>query len=149
MPHFEDSLTQAMVRGLQDAGEAMFVIADRDVPVDKGTLKKSGTFRRLPDGFEIAYRTPYAAAVHFGVSAHTEQVRRHWVRAHRMRIRPQSTMAVRRRTVQVAGHFRGPFERHVSERGPRPWLQDAVDRIYPDIGQYIKRRIVLVFGGSA
>jgi hypothetical protein len=149
MPSFEDRLRRAMVRGLQDAGEKMFTESDRDVPVDKGELKKSGVFRRLPDGFEIVYRSGHAVPVHFGVPAHDEWVRRHWVRPHRMRIRPRSTVSGRWRLVAVRGHFRGPFSRHMNDRAARPWLQDAVDRVYPDIGRYIKRRIVLEFGGSS
>lgn len=136
----ENRLVRAMTRGLQDFGEAVFLLSQQPgyVPVDKGTLKKSGVLRLLPNGFEIVYRTPYAAPVHFGVPEHDETVRRHWVRPFR-RIKPRSTL--------VHGHFRGPFGRHMSTREARPWLQNAVDSLYPEIGKYLKRRLVIEFQG--
>jgi hypothetical protein len=147
MPQLEDRLSSTAVKGIQDLGEAIFYLSQRYVPVDKGFLKKSGVFRRLPNGFEIVYRTPYAAAVHFGVPEHDERVRQHWVRTYSMRPRPAGPRRVKARTVLVHGHYRGPFIRHMHERLPRPWLQDAVDELYPKLGEYIRRRMIIEFRG--
>jgi hypothetical protein len=146
MGRLKERLIRAMVRGLQDFGDVVFTDSQRDVPVDRGTLKKSGVFRRLPDGFEIAYRAPYAAPVHFGVKAHDEQVRRHYVRLHRRKIYMRTVMRKGRPTRyyrhgMVRAHYRGPFTRHVKDRPARPWLQDSLDRHMPELGQYLGRQL--------
>jgi hypothetical protein len=145
----EHRLKDTMVRGLQDFGQAVFALSQQSgyVPVDKGTLKKSGVFRLLPNGFEIAYRTPYAAPVHFGVAEHDERVRQHWVRPFRRRPVFVTARRIKAHSTLVHGHYRGPFTRHVRERAARPWLQDAVDALYPKIGEYMKRRLVIEFSG--
>lgn len=138
----EDRLIAAMVRAIHDWGDLVFTTSQRDVPVDKGTLKKSGILRKLPNGIEIVYRTPYAWPVHEGVPEHDERVRQHFVRSHLRRKRRQA----RRRTIMVRSHLRGPFTRHMSERKARPWLRNAVERHYPRLSRMFGQRLALEFG---
>lgn len=79
---FPKQITDAIVAGIRDCGDAIFLLSQQMVPVDKGTLKKSGRTRRIYNGHQIAYRARYAAAVEFGVKRHREVARRHHVRAH-------------------------------------------------------------------
>jgi hypothetical protein len=153
-----DHLQQLMVRALQDIGDRMFAESQRIVPVDRGTLKRSGFIRYLPDGVEFGYRTPYAARVNFGLPAgYSEVVRRHTVRAHRRRVR---TVLIGRRRyhwnpktqrfargsayVQVRSHSRGPFVRRYP-RGVQGshYMERAVDKYMPTVGRsiasYIRR----------
>ena len=152
MPQLENKSVRAALKGLQDFGEAVFTLSQRGVPVDKGTLKKSGVLRLLPNGFEIAYRTPYAAPVHFGVPEHDERVQRHFVHPYQRKtarggVLFGSPRRIRTRSVLVHGHYRGPFSRHMRDRAARPWLQDAFDELYPELGKYLKQRFVIEFGG--
>ena len=136
-------LCRAAVRGLHDFGDHVFAVSQVNVPVDRGTLKKSGRIRYLKSGVEISYGTPYAVPVHEGVPEHDEEVQRHYVRPHKRRIF-RLTRTGRRRPVRrtfVRGHYRGPFRRHVRERSARPWLREAIEEALPDLGYYILRRL--------
>ena len=55
-----DEICEAFVRGLQLFGESAFDESQRNVPVDKGTLKQSGSFRPTSKGLDIEYTAGYA-----------------------------------------------------------------------------------------
>lgn len=125
-----------MERGLEHVASEIFTISQRDVPVRKGTLKKSGGIRRIPGGWEIFYRTPYAHTVEFGFDAHWQQVRRHYVMSHdRRRFRGRALRP--RRYIQVRAHWRGPFPRYMPARAGQYFLQGAVDQVRPRFGRYV------------
>lgn len=133
-----DRVAKAMVLGIRDLRDLMFTESQRIVNVDRGTLKKSGFTKNLPDGAEFGYRAPYAARVNFGLpKGYTEAVRRHRVRAHRRRLARAS-----RRYVKVREHYRGPFKR-VYAKGVKgsQFMERSVDKFMPQAGKVIGRRI--------
>lgn len=106
---FARVLKQAILEGIWDCGDAIFSTSQTLVPVDKGHLKKSGRVRRLRNGVQIAYRTPYAAAVEFGWNRHGEYVKRHWVRAHYRKYH-HFRRIVNVKTGAVQTHTLGPWK---------------------------------------
>jgi hypothetical protein len=64
---------EALIKGVRRNGERIFDISqnteDGYVPVDRGTLKKSGYTFLKPNGIEIGYTAPYARDVEFGRQA--------------------------------------------------------------------------------
>lgn len=60
----------AIVKGIQATGDDIFDLSQSTekcyVPVDTGTLKKSGDNLYQPDGTKIVYIAPYAAVVEVG-----------------------------------------------------------------------------------
>lgn len=118
------------------AGEETFTGSQRDVPVDTGTLKKSGNLVKLPNGFRIVYRTSYAATQEFGKPAGTrEVVKRHRVKGHnRTRTKPK------RKTVTIPPHYRGPFNR-VYKQGikGRHYVGDNWNKVRPRLLEFIKQ----------
>lgn len=137
----EVKLTRAMESGLRKAVDEIFAISQRDVPVDKGTLKKSGGIRRIKGGWEIYYRTPYAAPVEFGFEAHQQWVRRHYVMEHeRRRFRGRKLRP--RRYISVRAHYRGPFTRHMPARAGRFFLANAVAEVRPRITRYVAQSLM-------
>ena len=63
-------IKKAVRDGLRSTGESIFSLSQQTdlcyVPVDKGTLKKSGYVKNLSGGLEIGYLAPYASDVEFG-----------------------------------------------------------------------------------
>lgn len=61
---------KAIILGIQRNGDRVFSTSQNTdacfVPVDKGTLKRSGFVEKLPRGIRIGYTAPYAARVHSG-----------------------------------------------------------------------------------
>ncbi len=57
-----DEISGAIIK----MGWEVYDISQNDVPVKTGRLKRSASFIRLGDGWEIMYDTPYAADVEFG-----------------------------------------------------------------------------------
>ena len=53
-------LTEALVRGVQIFGEAVFDRTQRFVPVESGTLKQSGETVPTDKGIILVYHAPYA-----------------------------------------------------------------------------------------
>jgi len=99
---------RAMVRALRMSGEAAFHKSQQRVPVKTGRLKASGRFRTVPGGFNISYRTPYAARIEFGIRpGRTINVRRH-----RYRVPPGTivrTKSGRKRKIVSGFRYRGPY----------------------------------------
>lgn len=98
--------TGGFVAALQAIGEGIFTDSQRKVPVDTGTLKKSGVFEKLDNGFRILYRTSYAAKQEFGIEPGTEEeIPAHIVPAHKRRKKGLTPSGRRRRrTVKVEAH---------------------------------------------
>lgn len=144
MSKLMDRLVEAMLKGLEDVADEIFTLSQRDVPVDKATLKKSGLVRRITNGWEVVYRAPHAAVNEFGYDAHEQQVRRHPVRAHyRRRFRGRKLSP--RRKISVKAHYRGPFERHMSARAGRHYLGRSVESVRPRMGRILGRRLAREF----
>lgn len=61
-------LPAATDRLIEDGGEMIFADSQRLVPVDTGTLQRSGSHLHKPMLSEVGYNTPYAAFVHDGTS---------------------------------------------------------------------------------
>ncbi len=140
----EDRLVRAMEAGLGKAAEEIFTYSQRIVPVDKGTLKKSGGIRKIKGGWEIFYRTPYAAVVEYGFDAHEQWVTRHYVSQHeRRRFRGRKLRP--RRYISVRAHWRGPFPRHMPARAGQYYLRDSVDQVRPRIVRYVAQELMREF----
>jgi len=76
-----EEFIRAVVKGMHQIGDQIFTESQIEVPVDEGTLKKSGVPEYLENGFRITYRTSYAAKQEFGLPpGHTESVRGYRVR---------------------------------------------------------------------
>jgi hypothetical protein len=104
---FAKKIQDAIVAGIRDCGEQIFKDSQMYVPVDKGQLKKSGRTKKIYNGFQIAYRTPYAAAVEYGYGPMVERVSRHWVREHFRKYR-HFRKIVNVKTGRVYTHVLGP-----------------------------------------
>ncbi len=140
-------LFEDLVRGMQDAGEETFKISQQDgyVPVDKGTLKKSGGTEKTSTGIIVFYRTSYAAKQEFGLPAGaTEDVPAHPVKAHK-RKRHTITRGGRRIVVpghKVVGHTRGPFTKtYAKGLEGRRYLGRAWDEVRPRLAWYVSKRL--------
>ena len=144
----ETRLISAMEAGLGRAVEEIFAFSQRDVPVDKGTLKKSGGIRKIPNGWEIFYRTPYAPTVEFGFDAHEQRVRRHYVMDHQRR-RFRGKRLRPRRYISVRAHYRGPFTRHMPARAGQYFLAGAVEQVRPRFGRHVGRALAREFAKRA
>lgn len=59
-------IIKAIVRGIQRNADRIFAESQLQCPVDTGFLKNTGVKDDIPGGSRIAYRTSYAAVVHFG-----------------------------------------------------------------------------------
>ena len=136
-----------LVRGMQDAGDEVFKISQQDgyVPVDKGTLKKSGGTEKTSTGIIVFYRTSYAAKQEFGLPAGaTEDIPAHPVKSHK-RKRHTITRAGRRLVIptqQVKAHNRGPFTRtYPKGLEGRHYLGRAWDEVRPKLARYVSKRL--------
>ncbi len=140
-------LFDELVRGMQDAGEETFKISQQDgyVPVDKGTLKKSGGTEKTATGIIIFYRTSYAAKQEFGLPAGaTEDVPVHLVKAHK---RKRATIVRNGRRLvipgqQVKAHSRGPYTKtYTTGLEGRHYLGRAWDEVRPKVTEFVRRRL--------
>lgn len=127
---FTKKLRDAIVAGIIECGEQIFKDSQMYVPVDKGHLKKSGRTRKIYNGFQISYRSPYAAAVEYGYGPMTEHVKRHWVREHFRKYR-HFRKVFNVKTGRTYTHVLGP---------PRPYNGVMARRLVPvDIKRKMKK----------
>jgi len=96
---------QAIIRALQRLGDSILDKSQRNVPVDRGTLQRSGYTKKLAGrGVEVGYTAPYAAQQEFGMPSLPYQG------TQRVQIRPYSYRLVDNagnvRNVDVPGHER-------------------------------------------
>ena len=67
----KSQIRQAVLLGIRRNADRIFSRSQQTqegyVPVDRGTLKKSGVVLNIPHGARIAYRVSYARDVEFGV----------------------------------------------------------------------------------
>lgn len=65
-PKAKDILNGSANRGVALAAEHLLGEANKKVPIEEGTLEKSGTVSTDPDNFTaaVSYNTPYAARQH-------------------------------------------------------------------------------------
>ncbi len=124
-----------IVRAVQDAADEIFFLSQQRVPVDKGTLKKSGGVEYLPTGAVIFYRTSYAMKQEEGVVAGTQEaIKKHSVKRHKRKL-PQ-------KTVWVTEHDRGPYTRVWKTGYPgKQYVGSSWDEIRPQITKHIQKRL--------
>jgi len=69
----EEKVRKAILKGIQATGDDIFDLSQQTdkcyVPVDTGTLKKSGDNIYLKNGTRIVYIAPYSAVVEYGKEA--------------------------------------------------------------------------------
>lgn len=132
-----ERFVEQLVQGLHLAGENIFAKSQETgfVPVDEGTLKKSGVLVRLANGFVILYRTSYAAVQEFGiVPGTTQMVKKHDVKQHS---RKQGG-----KRVIVSEHERGPFTRTFEDgMEGKFYLSRAFEVYRPKLAQFIARLV--------
>ena len=92
-------IKEAILAAIWEAGHRGFQDSQRNVPVESGTLKRSGSDKSREDGIEITYAAPYASYVHDG----TAEGERH-VKAHTREGRP-----VRAYTYHASASKANPF----------------------------------------
>lgn len=142
-----DVQREAIKAGLRDAADDVFAASQRNVPVDKGTLKKSGSVVETEDSVTVGYNTPYAEYVHEGTAAHIIMPRIAKVLA----FPPSGARGVIRDGQRVGlMEFDGRkeivplvFAKQVRHPGTRaqPFLADAVAESRPRWHEYVARRI--------
>ena len=142
-----DVQREAIKAGLRDVADDVFAASQRNVPVDKGTLKKSGSVVETEGSITVGYNTPYARYVHDGTAAHIILPRLAKVLA----FPPSGARGVYRGGQRVGlVEFGGRksvvplvFARAVHHPGTKaqPYLADAVTESQPRWHEYVARRI--------
>lgn len=125
---YPGALHEALGLGIRDVADEIFAESQRPwppgVPVDKGTLKKSGNVRFGELWAAVGYDTPYAAAVHYGLEEQDVTVRAH------------DRLLRTGKLVKVRSHMR-----HIGPRKARPYLANAVRKVIPLIPKIIRSRL--------
>lgn len=101
---------------IRDVADAIFDRSQSKVPVDKGTLKKSGSVIHGEGWSLIGYGTPYAVTVHYGFEDHTQIVKEH-------------TRLLKGGKISVVKEH----ERRMSAREARKYLDDAIKEVLNEI----------------
>jgi len=73
----KQKIKDAIIAAIQKAGHRGFQDSQRNVPVETGRLKRSGSEKSREDGVEITYEAPYASFVHDGTQAGERHVKAH------------------------------------------------------------------------
>ncbi len=127
----------AAIEGVHNWFNDTFDVAQQIVPTDKGFLGSSGDVIENPDGGEIVYTAPYAAAVHDGYA-------RHWVEPKRRKVlawevgRKGRLEAKRSRKSGKMAFSKGHFVPARAQRSkPQPWLMNSVRKMFPHLADYI------------
>ena len=108
----EEELMEEMESTIRDVADQILALSQQKVPVDKGTLKKSGNVRYGRRYALIGYNTPYAEDIHDGHPQHDRVVRAHQ--------RMMESGAV----ISVRTHIR-----HMNQSTGRPYLDDAIKEV--------------------
>ncbi len=117
---------------VKDVSDDIFGESQKMVPVDRGTLKKSGNVRVVEDlASEVGYFAPYARAVHDGFEEQDVTVK-----PHTRRISMAFGRRIAPRNVRVRRH-----RRHIGPREPRPYLDNAVRKTREKIPGITRRRL--------
>lgn len=119
-----EELEADMQKEIYKIADMILAESQSRVPVDRGTLKKSGNVRYGRNYAYIGYNTPYARTVHDGYKEHIRQVR-----AHNRMLQSGLVISVRAHT------------RHMMEKSGNPYLDDAVARVLRDLPEDIRSSI--------
>ena len=111
-------------KSIYDLADRIFAISQQNVPVDKGTLKKSGNVRYGRGYAIVGYNTPYAEDIHDGHGAHDRVVRQH------------TRMLQSGIVIQVRSHIR-----RMNEMSGRPYLDNAIKEVLRDISPELRDSI--------
>lgn len=143
----DDALRSGINRALNRIGIKWQAGAKQATPVDTGRLRSSIAFvtptvRALhttayeghvetymppearPNSVHVGTNVDYARAVHEGVPAHTEWVKRHWVRPHKRK--------TKHGVVMVQGHYRGEHKRRAPERRASKFIENPGKQLLPE-----------------
>jgi hypothetical protein len=133
-PKAKEEIIKAMKFGNYDLADAVLTESQKshNVPVDKGTLKKSGNIKPPHPALKITvgYHTPYAAIVHEGFPEMDVNVK-----AHSRHIKKAFGRPIKPRDVNVKSH-----KRHIGPRAPNPYLTRPIQKIFPRVREIFKRR---------
>jgi len=145
---------RALEGALLDTTDALFAFSQEEVPVDKGTLKKSGTSEAVGLRGEVGYNTTYAIPVHEGSGLYG-------ARGSKYPIVPVNAKALAfppsgARSVFRGGRRKGLFEfggrsavvelvfrKSVMHPGvkPNPWMRRALVRVQAFVPEFVLRRL--------
>jgi len=129
--------TDALRAGIRDAADAVLARSQDMVPVDTGTLKKSGNVRYGDMEATVGYNTSYAAFVHEGTASHIITPRtKKWLRWEEGRIERLAARISPRRA-------KWRFAKIVVHPGtlPQPYLSEALLEVRPQIREMVLRRL--------
>ena len=70
---FQRDIESMITDAIASLGRIVFKKSQEKVPTQTGTLKQSGSFSSLSEGFKIEYTAPHAVQVEFGESEDTKQ----------------------------------------------------------------------------
>jgi hypothetical protein len=128
LERYPAALHRGIQLGIYDIADEVFAMSQRPwppgVPVDKGTLKKSGNIRRGELEAIVGYNTPYAAAVHYGI------------RDQDVRVRAHDRLTRAGKMVEVRSHTR-----HIRARKGRPYLTGPVELVMPSMADLMAARL--------
>ncbi len=140
-------LREALDLAVRDTADEILAVSQTLVPVDKGTLKKSGNVRYGDLEATVGYNTPYAAFMERGTAPHAIRPRSASVLAFPPSGARSAMRGGRRVGVfQFGGHKKVVgliFAREVHHPGTRPYryLAGAVERVLPLVPAFVRRRI--------
>lgn len=78
IPELGDAIVEIAVKGQKKLAEEILADSQKKVPVDTGTLQRSGTVQTKDNITTISYNTPYAAKQHEDTTLdHSESLRKH------------------------------------------------------------------------
>ncbi len=137
----------ALLRTVKDVIDALFAASQDEVKVDKGTLKKSGSW--IVEGLRglVTYAASHAPHVYFGTRPHPiDPVKGKFLSFPPSGSRPVFRGGQRKGLFEFGGRsvvVPLVFARHVEHPGtkPDPWLDRARDRIEPLVPQFLERNL--------
>ena len=121
----EKELTESIDKVIYDVADQIMAISQNLVPVDKGTLKKSGNVVYGRGYAYVGYNTPYAETVHDGYGSHQRQVR-----AHTRRVKTSGIV------ISVRSHTR-----QMKARTGKPYMDDAISAVLKRLPEEIRNQI--------
>jgi HK97 gp10 family phage protein len=144
---FPGAAREAAQVALRDIGDDVYAVSQRNVPVDKGTLRASGNVRVDENEVTIGYNTPYAKFVHDGTAPHVILPRNAKVLAFppsgaRGAIRGGKRVGIFTFSgkSQIVGLVYAKEVHHPGTRA-QPFLADAMEETRPRWLEHIRRRI--------
>ena len=157
---FMDEFSKQWTAYINELGKQTFDLAQKTVPYITGQLKRSGSYKPLPNGFRIHYAAPYAAKVHDGSANYPENQSQPYVAqipTHRRKTnKGYVTVKAHTKTYQpgfkpVGGQQNEWYTADLSKPTvPKPWVQTAwkrvISKVDRDTRQYLPKQLNIKFG---